>query len=52
MAHFGDFDEAHNVLRKNPGTKYDPWLIASEISFSLLQNKTSNFIKPGTQLII
>jgi len=47
MAHYGDIDAAHDSLRKNTSTKYDPWLLASEIAFSTLRNKQSNFIKIG-----
>ncbi|CAN5586140.1 hypothetical protein BH10BAC2_BH10BAC2_20260 [soil metagenome] len=51
MSHYGDTDESHNALRKNSLTKFDPWLIASEIAISSLRNKTSNFIKFGNQIL-
>jgi hypothetical protein len=51
MAHFGDIEAAHDILRKNSATKYDPWLLASEIAFATVRNKTSNFMKTGGEMI-
>jgi len=51
LAHYDDIEQAHDVLKKNPVTKLDPWLMASEIAFSSLRNKSSNFIKKGLELI-
>lgn len=51
MSHFGDIDSAHEILRRNNATKTDPWLLASEIAFASLRNKTSNFIKIGNEFI-
>lgn len=51
MAHFNDIEQAHNALRKNVITKFDPWLLASEIAFASLRNKHSNLIKNGNELI-
>jgi tetratricopeptide (TPR) repeat protein len=38
---------ALNLVRKNPATKFDPWLMATEISLSGLLQKSSRLIKPG-----
>lgn len=51
MAHFKEVDIAHDALRKNSMTKFDPWLVASEISLASLRGKTSNLIKTGNDLI-
>ncbi len=51
MSHFGYIDSAHDILRKNIATKHDPWLLASEIAFASLRDKTSNFIKAGNEII-
>lgn len=51
MAHYNEIDFAHDILRKNRQTKYDPWLLASEIAFASLRKKNSNLIKFGIELI-
>lgn len=51
MAHFNDIEQAHDALRKNIITKFDPWLLASEIAFASLRKKQSNLIKNGNELI-
>lgn len=51
MSHFGDLEQAHDILRKNNTTKFDPWLLASEIAFSSLLNKSSNFLKAGNEMV-
>lgn len=51
MAHFSELDTAHENLKRNPATKFDPWLLASEIAFASLRNKTSNFMKVGREAI-
>jgi len=42
---------ALNLIRKNAGTKYDPWLLATEISLCSYLNKTSNLMKAGFSFI-
>lgn len=49
--HLNDLDHAHYILRRNQSLKYDPWLIASEISVNQLRNKSSNNIKRGLEII-
>lgn len=51
MAHFGDIEAAHDILKSNNATRHDPWLLASEIAFASLRNKSSNFLKIGNELI-
>jgi Tfp pilus assembly protein PilF len=51
FTHYQDFDKAHDILRRNPNTKFDPWLLAAEISVASLKNKFSNNIKRGQDLI-
>lgn len=51
MAHYNEIEQAHDSLRKNVFTKFDPWLLASEIAFASLRKKTSNLIKIGIALI-
>lgn len=49
--HYGKMDEAAEVIRKTGYTRYDPWLMASDISIASLRGKTSNNIKKGLQMI-
>lgn len=42
---------ALRLIRKNPSTKHDPWLLATEISLSSYLDKTSNLMKAGFSLI-
>lgn len=41
----------HNILRKSPATKYDPWLTSAEISIATVRGRSSMFIKGGLDLI-
>ncbi len=51
FAHFGELDYAHDILRKNPLTNFDPWLISAEISIATIRKRTSKFMKKGMELI-
>lgn len=42
---------ALQLIRKNPATKFDPWLMATEISLCSYLQKTSNLMKAGFTLI-
>lgn len=52
LAHFKEVEQAHEYLRKNPLTRVDPWILASEIAFSTLRGKTSNFLKRGNDILV
>ena len=49
--HVNDQDKAHDLLRRNPRTPDDPWLLASEIAAADLVGRTSRFIKRGREFI-
>lgn len=49
--HVKDRDRAHDLLRRNPATPDDPWLLASEIAAADLSGRTSRFVKRGRQII-
>ncbi len=49
--HLRDKEQAHYILRKSSSLMKDPWLLASEISIALLQNKSSRHIKKGLEFI-
>lgn len=42
---------ALQLIRKNPATKVDPWLMATEISLCAYLKKTSNLMKAGFSMI-
>jgi tetratricopeptide (TPR) repeat protein len=44
-------DYIHNILRRSPITKYDPWLTSAEISIATIRKRNSKFIKSGIDLI-
>lgn len=44
-------DYIHNILRRSPITRYDPWLTSAEISIATIRQRNSKFIKSGIDLI-
>jgi hypothetical protein len=51
IAHLGDIEYAHTVLKRSPLVKNDPWLMASEIAFASLRNINSANIKIGLNFL-
>ncbi len=51
FARYGELDYAHDLLRKNILTKFDPWLLSAEISIATMRKRSSQFIKRGLELI-
>ncbi len=51
FVHIGDFEFAHDIIRKSNLTKHDPWLLATEIALATLRDRHSIFTKSGLQLI-
>lgn len=49
--HIGDFDRANAALRGSSLIKYDPWLIAADISIGIKRGKNSVHIKNGIKII-
>lgn len=49
--HLDDMEQAHSVITNNSTFKYDPWLLAPEISLKLMMNKSSNFVKQARNLL-
>ena len=45
------YKHALNLIRKNPCTKHDPWLLATEISLCAFLYKSSNLMRVGLQMI-
>jgi tetratricopeptide (TPR) repeat protein len=43
--HIGEYDFAHDLLKKSPLLKGDPWIQASEIAVSTVKGNTSVFVK-------
>ena len=48
--HIGDNGRAADVIRKTGYAKYDPWLMASDISIATVRGKRSGYIKRGQQI--
>lgn len=51
FVHIGDVDFAHDIIRKSNITKFDPWVMATEIALSDLRGRGSRFAKNGLTLI-
>jgi tetratricopeptide (TPR) repeat protein len=51
FTHYDELEIAHDILRKNEITNYDPWLTSAEISIATIRERTSKFIKKGIELI-
>ena len=49
--HLDDMERAHSVITSNSTFKYDPWLLAPEISLKLMMNKSSNFVKQARNIL-
>lgn len=49
--HIGDFERANYALRGSSLIKYDPWLIAADISIGMKRGKNSVHIKNGMKII-
>lgn len=43
--HIGDHDQAHDILRRSPNIKTDPWIQASELAVATVRNKPSMLSK-------
>ncbi|MDO8771031.1 MAG: hypothetical protein Q7K57_20445 [Burkholderiaceae bacterium] len=43
--HVGDHDQAHDILRRSPGIKTDPWIQASELAVATIRNRPSMLSK-------
>ena len=50
-AHLGDIDRAHDVIMRSNRTRYDPWLLATEIATSGALCKTPRFTKIARNMI-
>jgi tetratricopeptide (TPR) repeat protein len=51
LHHVKDHEEALDLLRKNPATSSDSWLMAAEIAASGVIKKTPKFVKTATRLL-
>lgn len=43
--HIGDYEQAHNILRRSPNARSDPWILASELAVATLRNRPSLLTK-------
>lgn len=49
--HIGDNERAAEIVRKTGFSRFDPWLMASDISIAMMRGKRSGNIKKGQQMI-
>lgn len=49
--HFDDPEHAHDVLKRNDATKFDPWLVAGEIALSSAAARKPQFLKVGIGMV-
>lgn len=49
--HIGDNERAADIVRKTGFSRFDPWLMASDISIAMMRGKRSGNIKKGQQMI-
>jgi tetratricopeptide (TPR) repeat protein len=50
--HQGDPDEAHWVLMRSAATKWDPWMVASEVAVSAVRNRGPQLIKQARNMVL
>lgn len=43
--HIGEYDQAHDILRRSPNIKTDPWIQASELAVATVREKPSMLSK-------
>lgn len=51
LAHYGEAERAYDVLRRNPKTRFDPWLMSAELALAGLVGRESRHSKEGLALI-
>lgn len=49
--HIGDNERAADIIKRTGFSKYDPWLMASDISIAMMRGKRSGNIKKGQQMV-
>jgi tetratricopeptide (TPR) repeat protein len=49
--HLEDPEHAHDVLKRNDATKFDPWLVAGEIALSSAAERKPQFLKVGIGMV-
>lgn len=50
FTHIGKVDFIHDIIRKSEVTKFDPWILATEISLATKRGRFSRFMKPGLNM--
>jgi tetratricopeptide (TPR) repeat protein len=49
--HSDELEFAHDLVRKNAMTNFDPWLTSTEIALATLRKRTSRFMKKGLEMV-
>ena len=48
--HIGDFERAHDILRRAPNVKADPWVLAAELANARVRRRTSGLVRNARSL--
>jgi len=51
LVHADEAERAHDLLRKHPRTKTDPWLLAAEIAIAAVAGRESSLMKRGLEML-
>jgi tetratricopeptide (TPR) repeat protein len=49
--HLDEHEHAHDLLKKSPATKSDPWLVAGEIALASAAGRKPSFLKVGNEML-
>lgn len=49
--HIGDYERAHDILRRAPIVKSDPWVLAAELASARVRHRTSGLIRSARSLV-
>lgn len=51
FVHENEYDRAHDLLRRNEDTPFDPWLLSAEIALASLADRNSSLIPRAQQIL-
>jgi tetratricopeptide (TPR) repeat protein len=51
FVHRNRLDIAHDLIRNSPRLRYDPWLLAAEVSIALSAKRSPRSVKEGLELV-
>ncbi len=51
LFNYNDIEQAHDIVRRNERTNFDPWLMSAELALSTARNRGSKFVKRGIEIV-